>query len=1058
MSMKVKMVPHPSKFDRHESGIKQVVLNYAKYLPEFGIEIADDTDDDFDILIDHAGMTAGRADVAHLHGLYWTADYPCSRWEYAANRGIVNAVRNAKEITVPSEWVAETLRRDLHMNPHVLPHGIDIEDWTPKPHQKYVLWNKNRNADVCDPTPVLDLARLNDNINFITTQLPRGTKYSPLQNVRITSKPKSDGTFPPIAHDKMKTMIESAMVYLSTTKETFGIGILEAMVSGVPVLGFAHGGNNELVHNGVNGYLAQPGDIEELNEGLQYCIKYREQLGANGREIAKKYPWRKAVEQAAMIYQLAYEHEDNYDVSVIIPAHNAEETLERAVKSVQEQTYPVREIIIVDDKSSDNTPEIARRMSESDGKIQYIRVENGNVADTRNAGIEQSKSEYICCLDKDDEIAPQFIEACMEEGHKKDRSLGIAYTGLYYKKSKDNEGLSPWPDECNYDKHMSYRNPDNPRGLNQVPTCNVFKKEAWRRAGGYRSKYCPLGAGAEDAELWARMMSLGWSARKITNAGLFIYYAGGQTMTDGANGKDINLIEPFWLSMHPWAKDHLHPFASYATPINKMQSHPVRQYDEPIVSFVVPVGEGHEKFVWEALESIEGQSYRKWEAIVVWDSSKQPSKRFLDAHPYVRMVYNQKPSSGAGFSRNRGAEIARGGFLVFLDADDKIAPEYLRMSLALWEETHSIVFTDYINSFYTSEEDLPNYEGQIVKYFKETGQVLLRGKSADFDCERAQRQPDKDLFHWCLITALVPKAWHDEIGGFDETMETFEDVLYHWVMAYKGYCYVRLPEAMVYYRMYSGKRREKASLYTEQGRAVAKEMLQYCKKVLEGVEKMGCKSCPGSRKPINVMNEINKVLNSEVESARAADENFVKAEYTHPNRGNHIVTGAVTGIKYGYFGGGKKILVHKADIQAQPQFWRPLSIQSSVQQNIPQAHRPELGAPPSLDQSPKIIQSNKKDDGSDDGVPDFIAPSVDEQPDYTIEVDEQKEFDVKEPDFKADLGLIPGLTPNMIAQLKERGIDTPEKILEAGIDGLQEIRGIAEVRAAGIIEYLNNFA
>lgn len=219
---------------------------------------------------------------------------------------------------------------------------------------------------------------------------------------------------------------------------------------------------------------------------------------------------------------------------------------------------------------------------------------------------------------------------------------------------------------------------------------------------------------------------------------------------------------------------------------------------------------------------------------------------------------------------------------------------------------------------------------------------------------------------------------------------------------------------------------------------------------------MGCKSCPGSKKPINVMNDINRILSTEIEAQRASDENYIKAEYIHPNKGNHVVIGAATKTRYGYFGGGKKMLVHKADVKAQPQFWRPLSVQMSSQQNIPQGDKPTLTAPPSLAQVPKIVQSDKKTDGSEDGVPDFIAPSLEDEPaNYMLQEDEKKEFDVKEPDLKADLGLIPGLTTNMIEQLKERGVDTPEKILALGVDGLQEIKGIVETRAHGIVEYLN---
>lgn len=142
----------------------------------------------------------------------------------------------------------------------------------------YVLWNKNRFGDVCDPIAVTELARRFPNVRFITTF---ATSDRP-KNVEVT------GVLP---HDDMAKLVKKAMVYLSTTKETFGIGILEALAAGVPVLGFKHGGNAMLVGHGVSGYLARPNDYAGLARGLEYVMKHREILSKNAAVTAKRYRW-----------------------------------------------------------------------------------------------------------------------------------------------------------------------------------------------------------------------------------------------------------------------------------------------------------------------------------------------------------------------------------------------------------------------------------------------------------------------------------------------------------------------------------------------------------------------------------------------------------------------------------------------------------------------------------------------------------------------------------------------------------------------------------------------
>ena len=90
-------------------------------------------------------------------------------------------------------------------------------------------------------------------------------------------------------------------------------------------------------------------------------------------------------------------------VSIITPMYNSEKYIGQTIESVLNQTYQEWEMLIIDDCSNDNSPNIVKEYVQIDNRIRYIRVkENKGVSNARNIGLQQAKGRFIAFLDSDD--------------------------------------------------------------------------------------------------------------------------------------------------------------------------------------------------------------------------------------------------------------------------------------------------------------------------------------------------------------------------------------------------------------------------------------------------------------------------------------------------------------------------------------------------------------------------------------------------------------------------------------------------------------------------------
>jgi glycosyltransferase involved in cell wall biosynthesis len=98
------------------------------------------------------------------------------------------------------------------------------------------------------------------------------------------------------------------------------------------------------------------------------------------------------------------------NVSVIIPAYNAAETIADTLESLLAQTHSNWEAIVVDDGSNDETAEVTKNFIERDARIRMIKQPNGGEGAARNAGIAQARYDWLLFLDADDWILPLHLE------------------------------------------------------------------------------------------------------------------------------------------------------------------------------------------------------------------------------------------------------------------------------------------------------------------------------------------------------------------------------------------------------------------------------------------------------------------------------------------------------------------------------------------------------------------------------------------------------------------------------------------------------------------------
>lgn len=208
-----------------------------------------------------------------------------------------------------------------------------------------------------------------------------------------------------------------ADIYLMTSREDpFPSTILEAMDVGVPVVGFQDAGGFMDIVNGTTGVLVPYLDIDNMEKiiiSLLNDAKLRRKLGENGAELISKH--YNFVDYVYLLLKLL-DHEYK-KVSVIVPNYNYGMYLKERLRSIVSQTYPIYEILFLDDNSSDDSVEIAKEFSRNcpiPMKIVSNTANSGSVFLQWAKGMALSRGEYIWIAEADDLCEDSFLNTAID--------------------------------------------------------------------------------------------------------------------------------------------------------------------------------------------------------------------------------------------------------------------------------------------------------------------------------------------------------------------------------------------------------------------------------------------------------------------------------------------------------------------------------------------------------------------------------------------------------------------------------------------------------------------
>ena len=484
--MNLNILPNPITCTNVSGGVNSVVADQAAGFLNAGYSINAGNG----VHIVHAIAQSAEIDVFHCHGLYPIGPNHFDHSYSRLNEIVLQNALRAKVTICISEFSANILRHRLHIDPIVTRNGIYVADYPAA---------GSPSGPILFPKATLDAnAKAGDAIWL------RQTTDLPLLSIAKIPGIQSLGNLP---RTEFLRVLGSCSIYLGTTKENSSMAMMEAMISGIPIVGYNFGFSKEWLISGIGCELVAPGDRIALRDAIRKVRANWKKYSSAARAYAEIFDWQPVIDELLKIYMRVAKEPTESKVSIVIPCHNYSQWVGEAIESALTQTVPC-EVIVIDDNSTDNSRSVISRYAR---RIKTLLNEkNLGVAETRNKAIREASGDFIVCLDADDKLHPDFVAKHLTVFHSLEDAIAYAPIEMVDAKGEPSKG-------------RLFRTAAIPAlqksGKNQIPSCCMFRKTFWTRAGGYEARYSP----AEDAHLWLKIFALGGIPHRAASEPLMDY-------------------------------------------------------------------------------------------------------------------------------------------------------------------------------------------------------------------------------------------------------------------------------------------------------------------------------------------------------------------------------------------------------------------------------------------------------------------------------------------------------------------------------------------------------
>ena len=599
--------------------------------------------------------------------------------------------------------------------------------------------------------------------------------------------------------------------------------VLEALACGTPVVGFNIGGIPDMISHLQTGYLAYPGDVKDLANGIDWALINSEKISPECRKFAEdNYELKIQANAYLNKYKLLLEkglsnkpalHESAQvlqKISVITPSFNQGKFIEQTIKSVLDQKYENFEHLIIDGGSTDETIGILKKHSH----LKWISEKDKGQSDAVNKGLKLATGEIIAWINSDDWYEPEvFNEVVRFFYENPDKNIVMGNCNLVDKNGKIFDRV------INIER--GFEELKNYRVSRSIPTqpAIFFRKKLIDEFGllDINIKY------VMDYDLWMR----------FATKNKFFHI--NQTFANYRFHEDAKIGDSNWSKVFPECE--------------AVRQRYVSAIEDPLVSVVIPCF-NYARYLSESVESVVNQVYKKFEIIIVNDGSTdntiQVTKNLIKNFPSIKIkLINQSNSGHPSISRNKGIKEAIGEYILPLDADDKIHPWMLVDCI------REIQSGSPNRIIYTARQDFDGSDSVIIP--------------SQYNFEKLKRE---NHISYC---ALYPKKMWKEIGGY-RTNVGMEDWDFWIAAGLRGYWGCLIPKPLFFYRRHDSGQFQKdaknvqkilAKIIINNAEAYNEKEFELAKQYLSLVSENLLVSViiPTYNRPDDLRNAIQSVLN-----------------------------------------------------------------------------------------------------------------------------------------------------------------------------------------------------